>query len=33
MGYDEIDYQYSDEFIANELIELEYQFTENGKII
>ena len=33
IGYDEIEYQYSDEFIANELIELEYQFTEYGKII
>ena len=33
MGYDEIEYQYSDEFIANELIELEFEFTENGKII
>lgn len=33
MGYDEIEYQYSDEFIANELMELEFQFTEYGKII
>jgi hypothetical protein len=33
IGYDEIEYQYSDEYIANELIELEYNFTEYGKII
>jgi len=33
MGYDEIEYQYSDEFVSNELIELEFEFTENGKII
>lgn len=33
IGYDEIEYQYSDEFIANELMELEFQFTEYGKII
>jgi hypothetical protein len=31
MGYDEIEYQYSDEYIANELIEREYEFLENGK--
>ncbi len=32
-GYDEIDYQYSDEYISNELIEREYEFLENGKLI
>lgn len=31
MGYDEIDYQYSDEYIITELIEREYEFLENGK--
>jgi hypothetical protein len=33
IGYNEIEYQYSDEYIANELIELEFEFTEYGKII
>ncbi len=33
IGYDEIEYQYSDEYIANELIEREYEFLENGKRI
>lgn len=32
-GYDEIDYQYSDEYISTELIEREYEFLENGKLI
>ena len=32
-GYDEIDYQYSDEYISTELIEQEYEFLENGKLI
>ena len=31
MGYDEIEYQYSDEYIITELIEREYEFLENGK--
>jgi hypothetical protein len=31
MGYDEIEYQYSDEYVITELIEREYEFLENGK--
>lgn len=31
-GYDEIEYQYSDEYIISELIENDYYFKENGQI-
>lgn len=31
-GYDEIEHQYSDEYIINELTEKEYYFKENGEM-